>query len=314
MPTSPFRLFDPELLVPSAANTVQLQFWQRMHEWADDRGPRVGPSTLQALNELANTPPKVDHLAIGDFWTIMSKYTSRGFAPSPTPREVCEEHLSTSYTPLAGASDNFQRLVDDLRAVGPDGRVAMSTIEDCWPRNDLANCSVCDASRLSHVYTPVDSELKSDELAGVWRQAYKDEHLADPTQLEAYATKMFPSIEFSSDAWKRVKTLVGAPEEITASIIDHLAILNDFAATVWASTPSTDGRQAILGARGVTSSPEGPKTHKDKKAMRTRDFQFDEGQVRCEWHTKLRPDVNRIYFAVSSGKVLVGAIVNHLPI
>jgi hypothetical protein len=190
----------------------------------------------------------------------------------------------------------------------------MSTIEACWPGNEQGNCSACDAARLSHVYTPVESESKSDELARVWRQAYRDEHSADPTQLEAFASKMFPAIEFSSDAWKRLRTLVGAPEEITTSIIEHLAVLNDFAAVTWADTLSTDGRQAALGARGVTSSPEGPKTHRDKKAMRSRDFQFDGGQVRCEWHTKLRPDVNRIYFAVSNGKVLVGVIVDHLPI
>lgn len=311
MPTSPFRLFDPEVVVPSPTSAAQLQFWQRMHEWADDRGPRVGPSTLQALNELATTPPTV--LPIGDFWTILSKYISRGFAPSPTPRAVCEEHLSASYQPLAGASDNFQRLANDLRAVGPDGRVAMSTIEECWPGSELANCSVCNSSRLSRVHTPIDSESRSDELARVWRQAYIEEHPSDPTQLETFAAKMFPSIEFSSDAWKRVKTLVGAPEEITASIIGHLAVLNDFAARAWATAPTTEGRQAILGARGITSSPEGPKTHKDKKAMRTRDFQFNNGEVRCEWHTKLRPDVNRIYFAVSNGRVLVGAIVDHLP-
>lgn len=313
MPDSPIRLFDPELVVPSANTAKQLQFWQRMHKWSDDRGARVGPSTLQALSELANTPPKVDHLPTGDFWTILSKYTSRGFPASLTPREVCDEHLSAQYEPQLGAADNRQRLIDDLRAVGPDGRVAMSTIEDCWPSNKLINCSACDASRLSHLYSPVESELKSNEMAKVWRQAYKDEHSADLTQLEAFASKMFPAIEFSSDAWKRLRTLVGASEENTTSIIEHLAVLNDSAANTWTNTLSTAGRQATLAASGVTCSPEGPKTHKNTKAMRTRDFQFDGGVVRCEWHTKLRPDINRIYFAVSNGKVLVGVIVDHLP-
>jgi hypothetical protein len=313
MPSSPFRLFDPEIVVPSAVSASTLQFWQRMHEWAGDRGPRIGPSTLQALNEFAQNPPKVAHLSTGDFWTILGKYTSRGFAPSPTPREVCEEHLSTSYKPLAGALDNIQRLIEDVRAVGANSRVAISTLSACWPDKDPIDCPVCDASRLSHVYKQVVSESKSDELAKVWRQAYVEEHAADPTQLEAFASKMFPAIEFSSAAWKRIKTLVGAPEEMTAAIIGHLAVLNDCAATIWAETSSTEARQAMLSARGVTSSPEGPKTHKNKKAMGTRDFDFNSGQVRCEWHTKLRPDVNRIYFAVSDGKVFVGTIVDHLP-
>ena len=48
--------------------------------------------------------------------------------------------------------------------------------------------------------------------------------------------------------------------------------------------------------------------------MRSRDFHFEDGRVRCEWQTKLPPDVNRIYFAVVDAKVLVGAIVDHLPI
>lgn len=314
MPTDPLHIFDPELVVPSDSATAELQFWLRMNEWAEDRKPRVGPSTLKALNELAQNPPQVDLLPAGDFWNILGKYISRGFTPSPVPREVCTEHLITNYNPRAGAFDNIERLIQDLRAVGPNGRIAMRTIESCWSMNLLDECSTCQESRLSRIYTPVESELQSTELARVWREAYIDEHPRDPTQLGDFATKMFPAIEFSPNAWKRVNTLVGGPEEITTSIIDHLAVLNDFSVEVWDNHVSTEERQAALGSKGVTCSPEGPRTHKNSKVMRERDFDFQRGQVRCEWHTKMRPNVNRIYFAILDKKIFVGTIVDHLPI
>lgn len=188
----------------------------------------------------------------------------------------------------------------------------MRTIKSCWSMNLSEGCPICHDSRISRIYTPVESELKSTELARVWREAYVDEHPRDPTQLGDFAAKMFPAIEFSPNAWKRVNTLVGAPEEITASIIDHLSVLNDFSLEVWANHVSTEERQSAFGSKGVTCSPESPKTHKNPKAMRERDFDFQSGQVRCEWHTKMRPDTNRIYFAISDRKIFVGTIVDHL--
>lgn len=313
MPVNLLHVLDPELIIPSVPAANDLQFWLRLHEWAEDREPRIGPATLKALNNLAQNPPSLDRLAVGDFWTILGKYSSRGFTASPVPREVCADHLASAYVPQQGASDNITRLVQDLRAAGPDCRIALRTIESCWSIDSLEGCPACYASKLSYIYRNTEPEFRSVEVAQVWRQAYMDEHAGDPTQLQGFASKLFPAIEFSPDAWKRLNTLVGSPEEITQSIISHLAVLNDFAASIWAKNLTTEDRQAALGSKGVTSSPEGPRTHKNPKAMRKRDFDFRCGRIRCEWHTKMRPDINRIYFEISEGKVLVGTIIDHLP-
>lgn len=313
MPSRPRRLLDPELVIPSATNATTLEFWQRMNVWAVDSEPRIGPSTMQALGELAANPPKVEGLPEGDFWTILSKYMSRGLVSSSVPRCVCEEHLSTSYRAQMGAVDNVERLLADIRAVDADGSLAISTIQSCWDSSGVRTCLHCVDARLSKIYEPISRGGRSNELAGVWRDAYRVEHPSDWTRFEKHATDLFPAIEFSQDAWGKLNTLIGAPEETVTSVMNHLAALNDSAEQIWKHDITPQGREAALGARGVTASLESPSTHKNKKAMRKRDFQFARGVVRCEWHTKLRPETNRIYFAVEEDKVLVGLIVDHLP-
>jgi len=268
---------------------------------------------MQALSELAANPPSVEGLPAGDFWSILGKYMSRGFAASGSPRTLCEEHLGARYRSQWGAPDNFQRLVDDLRAYDPDGRLAVSTVGSCWTNADFEDCIRCADTTISYIYNPIKPGEKSNELADVWRQAYRAEHPSDLTLLEDYASDMFPAIEFSQVAWNQLNTLIGAPEESVASVINHLAVLNDSAAELWKNQITPQGRQAAMGAQGVTASLEGPKTHKNIKAMNMRDFQFQQGKARCEWHTKLRPEINRIYFAVVEERVLVGVIVDHLP-
>jgi hypothetical protein len=313
MPTNPGRLLDPELVVPSAASVLRLEFWDRMNTWATDREPRVGPSTMLALNELAANQPSIPGLPSGDFWSILGKYMSRGFVSNELHRPLCEKHLGAQYLPHMGAADNFQRLVDDIRAVGPTGALAVSTVEQCWTDVNLDDCSICAIAPVMPIFNPISPGECSGELAAVWRRGYRAEHPADPSLLERFAHEMFPAIEFSAAAWGQLNTMVGAPEETVDSVISHLAVLNDSAVDIWDSEITPQGRQAALGGRVVSASLEGPRTHKNIQAMKTRDFQFRDREVRCEWHCKLRPEINRIYFAVQEKKVFVGTIVDHLP-
>lgn len=312
MPNNPTRLFDPEVIVPSHENVQELDFWMRMLKSADEREPRVGPATMRALDRLVQAPPKVDGLADRDFWTIVGKFISRGLPSTSMPHRVCGAHLMEIYKPSMGASDNAQRLIEDIQSVESGRWVAVDTVEDCWPEDHRPGCIACDESGVSYLYGSDGNVAGSPTMARVWRRAYKDEHASDFTQLESFATHMFPNIEFSEGAWKRLKSLSGAPQDITSSLIEHLGVLNDNALPIWKSVNSTEDRQSAMNALGVTCSPEGPRIHKDKRAMRARDFTFLQGVVRCEWHTKLRPNIDRIYFAVSEGKVLVGLIVDHL--
>ena len=285
-----------------------------MNHWAADPEPRIGPSTLQALGLLAASPPSVVGLPRGDFWSLIGKYMSRVFAESDVQRVFCEEHLIARYRPHLGAQENAQRLVKDIRALGSDGYVAVSTAMSCWTiLFGAESCVGCAANAITNIYSPIRPGEKSNELADVWRRTYLLEHPSDWSLLEGFAAEMFPAIEFSKDAWGRLNTLVGGPEETVVSVIDHLAVLNDLAAGIWNDEITSQGREAAMGAKGVSASLESPKTHRNKAAMKARDFRFEHGVESCEWHTKLRPETNRIYFAVKAEKVLVGIIVDHLP-
>lgn len=311
----PLRVLDPEIVVPNADSVQRLEFWLRLSNWMDDQGPRLGPSTLHALQEIAATPPRVMGLPHGEFWKIMGTLSSRGFTASSASRMVCDKHLGDQYTPDMGASDNFNRLLSDLRMTGPDRRVVVSTIESCWGEIlGTANCSDCRESRISYLYQPIKSEDEAQSMAATWRFAYLDEPNVQLTQMSHLTSQMFPSLEFSDQAWKRADSLQGSSSDINAAVVRHLGVLNDHVRDIWTQQMTTDGRQSSLAALGVVSSPEGPRIHRWAKAMSDRTFTFSDEDVLCEWHTKLRPDVNRIYFAVDNGRVLIGAIVDHLLI
>jgi hypothetical protein len=48
--------------------------------------------------------------------------------------------------------------------------------------------------------------------------------------------------------------------------------------------------------------------------MRHRDVEYCGRILRCEWHSKLRPDKNRIHFAkLDDQAVFIGIFVKHLP-
>lgn len=305
-------ILDPEFVVPSDTAKEDLEFWIRMDNASKDPEPRLGPSTLKALHQLLLDPPQVNGLSTGDFWGIVGKYVQRGIPPAPESRPLCEEHIRSDYHPAAGALSNLELLVDDLYALGDRHRAALYTRPESWQAPDR-ECRKCEESRLSVLTSGDDLSWDAKDKAAVARIAYLEETPTDLLNIEGSASVLFPALEFASDAWRSIRTLSGGAEENVKKLIVHLGVLNDFAASVWGEDSSTEGRQARLAARGVTSSPESPQTHRNRRAMRMRDFSFKTGIVRCEWHTKLRPDVNRIHFAVDGDCVMIGAILNHLP-
>lgn len=314
MSVNPFRLVDPELAVPSALSATQLEFWARLNQWADDREAKVGRATLSALALLATNPPHISGLAQGDFWSILSKFMSRGFTPTQVRRLLDEDHLRNAYDPHLGDPDNVDRLLEDLGAVEPGRRIALSGVSDSWLPDHPVVCAACESDGLSHLFGFPNSKDARQGMARAYRLNYLDEHPSDASSMPGLASDLFPNIEFSSSAWSQLGTLVGAPADVVTDLIHHLGVLSDLAGDIWRTEITTASREAALGSLGVTASLEGPKTHKNKSAMKKRDFQFKNGQTRCEWHAKMKPHTNRIYFAIEGEAVLVGAIVDHLPV
>lgn len=300
-------LLDPEFVIPSTANRTRLEFWNRLNSCADESDARLGPNTLLELYNLTSNPPAVSGLASRDFWTIIKKFSGRTTSAVSPEKGLCETHLTHSYETLLGDEANSELLLADIKATGMNNFVGLFSIAECWPTSIPDKCSDCE---ISHVRILLD-QRDATELR---RVVYMQEAASDLRGIEKVACDLFPNIQFSDTAWNGLNTLVGAAKKNLSLVMQHLGVLNDFATEIWATRTTTKERIAELGARGVNGSPENSNTHKSRDAMKARSFVFDGKTVSCEWHTKLRPDKNRIYFSVDTKKVYVGTITQHLPL
>lgn len=104
-------------------------------------------------------------------------------------------------------------------------------------------------------------------------------------------------------------------------MVHHLGALNDEFLTQY-KLAAASGRisdvEAHFGSLGVGGvSMESVKTRRNAAAMRMRDVEFEDRVVRCEWHTKIKPNIDRIHFAFGDdldGRLLIGIFVDHLPV
>lgn len=314
MPVDPIQIIDPEVVIPSPASAGNRHFWMRLLSWIEEGDERtfVGPTTLVGLQKLADQRPDESVLQSDAFWMILGKLAPRTFHPSEVQRDICERHIRNDYSPVLGHVQNVDRLVQDLQAVGNDPHLALQTLEECWNVH-TRDCHDCRKSRLHKIPSSPGHTTASSSMARVWRSACLDEQGSDLKALQELSPRMFPGLKFSDSAWKHLNTLSGSPTDNLKALVLHLGVLNDHARRIWSEEPTTPGRQARLGALDVLASPESSQTRKNSKAMQRREFNFSQNSVQCEWHTKLRPNINRVYFAVSDDGVYVGTIVDHLP-
>lgn len=306
------RLMDPEFLIPSDEDASNLEFWKRLLELSEDGKLRIGPASLQKFYEFANGDANVGALPERDFWSIVGALAQRGIEVSATSRPLCEEHLRSGYTPHLGHDDNIDLLILDLLSVEPSITISLRTADKCW--NDLdVECAECKNSKVFRSIRR-SARQSEDDIHAIAARFQFLEKPQDFKQLEKHASTLFPSVVFSDSAWNAIGTLSGSPSDTVAIVVKHLSVLNDSAVDIWQTKTTRTDRQAAMGAVGVTCSPEGPRTHKSAKSMARRDFSFPGCKRRCEWHTKIRPGGDRIYFAVQENAVYVGAIVDHLPL
>lgn len=304
-----FRLLDPELIIPSQDSVGRLSFWKRLNERADDKDPRVGPATMLALHALMSDLPRVNGLPAGDMWAILGKFVNRGYAARQSERSLCREHFPAVYKPFLGSDANVLSLISDAAAVGADTVIALSTVDECW--SEPSGCAACQAGSFYKLTGNIPSR---QDLADAWRRSVLMEFAEDFVALEEHARRMFPNLIFADRAWADINTLKGSPHDVFHALMLHLSVLNDHAQHIWRTFTETNDREAALGSLGAAASPESPKTRRNSAAMKERDFVFNGSTIRCEWHTKIRPDVNRIHFFVTDESVYVGTMIDHLSI
>jgi hypothetical protein len=157
----------------------------------------------------------------------------------------------------------------------------------------------------------------ADDMMPFWRELYELENISEQ-EFYQFVDRAFPSLIFNPDlSFRRFE---GSYLELRKLIIQHLGALNDHFLEEY-RTLSAAGRvsdiESYFSLRGVGGvSRESVKTHRNVGAMRLREVDFHGMRVICEWHTKLRPNVERIHFAFGDefgGKILIGIFVDHLP-
>lgn len=149
-----------------------------------------------------------------------------------------------------------------------------------------------------------------------WRGLYDLENVPEQSFFQS-ASQAFPNLMFHPDlTFRRFRS---SYQELRGTVVRHLGELNDHFLEEY-RTLSAAGRvgdiEAYFHSRGVEGvSRESVRTHKNPRVMRLREVEFNGNRVLCEWHTKLRPEIDRIHFAFEDfgDKILIGIFVAHLP-
>lgn len=155
------------------------------------------------------------------------------------------------------------------------------------------------------------------EIVHFWRWLFSFENIPEP-EFFSYCGRAFPRLIFHpSLTFRRFQ---GAYQERRDAVVHHLGALNDEFLSRYQQAAAS-GRlsdvEAYFGSLGVGGvSAESVKTRGNAAAMRMRDVEFEDRVMRCEWHTKIKPNVDRIHFAFGDNlddQVLIGIFVDHLP-
>ncbi len=180
--------------------------------------------------------------------------------------------------------------------------------------------------RLGNTDHAIHFLAKRKDLPAFYRSIPEKEDLGPEAFMEN-AEHAFPELAFAPGLAEQFSRFSLPYREVRPLVTLHLSVLNDDFARLLRSEPDVRAVQAQLSARGVDASPESAKTRRNAKAIKERDVSlthvFVAGKelpvaavVRCEWHTKLRYDTDRIHFHPGStdidGRVFVGIFHAHL--
>ena len=186
-----------------------------------------------------------------------------------------------------------------------------------------AACLVLDISQ-RRGFMPVSAEGNDQEIyffsepekaKDFWRSIYVVEDVPEESFF-IWTELAFPDLDFA--AGLTFSKFVGKYRDLRKPVLAILATINDdFLALIKQCRGQSDRVAAEFVARcGYRVSRESVRTHANPKAMQQRVVTFNDKEVVCEWHAKIEPTRNRIYFALSDGspgsRVLIGIFVDHL--
>lgn len=153
-------------------------------------------------------------------------------------------------------------------------------------------------------------------------------------QLQALAQHAFPDLFFVENVWRGIRDFNGGYRAVSMKLRNALSVLNDHGAWVFITSPpnlhpaelrrdegSLPTNQLIqqrFSGLGLTVSPEAIEVRQDGNCRRAREVMVRGRVLYCEWHEKIEPHQNRIYFhppvAESDNKTVIGFLTHHLPL
>ena len=144
-----------------------------------------------------------------------------------------------------------------------------------------------------------------------YRTLYSVENIPEGEFFEI-AAKAFPDLAFAPTV--NFQHFRGAYVLRRPEVVHHLSLINDCFLELYKAERGSS--RIISICLGIAVSIEG-QNRKSQALMRYRDATFGGRVYRCEWHSKLEPHRNRIYFHIgdegTDGRVLIGIFHQHLP-
>ena len=144
-----------------------------------------------------------------------------------------------------------------------------------------------------------------------YRTLYSVENIPEG-EFFGIAAKAFPDLAFAPTV--NFRHFKGAYVLRRPEVVHHLALINDSFPELYKAERGLSG--SISMRLGIPVSIEG-NSRNSETLMRSRDAEFGGQVYRCEWHSKLEPHQNRIYFHIgdegTNGRVLIGIFHEHLP-
>lgn len=153
----------------------------------------------------------------------------------------------------------------------------------------------------------------ADELPAFLRTLFEFENVGEQEFFQL-ASQAFPRLRFASSL--SFGKFEGSYRELRAPVVQHLGAINDHFLDALHHHQGKPWEVAQeLGGHGCNISRESEKTRQSKALMTHRDVEHHGTNFRCEWHSKLQPDKNRIHFVkLDDQSVFIGIFVKHLPI
>jgi hypothetical protein len=143
-----------------------------------------------------------------------------------------------------------------------------------------------------------------------WRSVYELANVPE-RQFFELAPRAFPNLLFASTL--NFGRFAGLYATVREEVVRHLGALNDTWTVAYVEEAGNSDR--ISARIGIDVSRESGLTRAAEGLMRQRDVPFHGRKYRCEWHSKLEPDRNRIHFHPAGESIehpLIGIFCDHL--